>query len=234
MSHYLIVSLGYQDREPTNSAQDVCVQTGIVAPLNLANAGRNVPPHPYRGKARKGSKKMSTALRPRVPQELGGCTDRVRKYNTTAATNIATESAPSDHSSQVAVRRLIPPTPRLCSLAPSVTDTTLQHCRLPSVTRWSLLGHAAGLVPVRRASGNTSFQRRAKRGNRVLKCLMYWSAFRSITFHSPSRAFYDRKRAEGKAHHQAVIALARRRANVLWAMLRDGQPYRERPRAEAA
>ena len=35
------------------------------------------------------------------------------------------------------------------------------------------LAAAAGLVPVRRASGNTSFQRRAKRGNRVLKRLMY-------------------------------------------------------------
>lgn len=96
------------------------------------------------------------------------------------------------------------------------------------------LAAAAGLVSVRRASGNTSFQRRARRGNRVLKRLMYWSAFRSITFHRTSRAFYDRKRSEGKAHHQAVIALARRRANVLWAMLRDGQPYRERPPAEAA
>ena len=96
------------------------------------------------------------------------------------------------------------------------------------------LAAAAGLVPIRRASGNTSFQRRARRGNRVLKRLMYWSAFRSITFHGPSRAFYDRKRAEGKAHHQAVIALARRRANVLWAMLRDGQPYCERPPVQAA
>ena len=63
---------------------------------------------------------------------------------------------------------------------------------------------------------------------------MYWSAFRSITFHGLSRAFYDRKKAEGKAHHQAVIAPARRRANVLWAMLRDGQLYHERPPAEAA
>jgi transposase len=96
------------------------------------------------------------------------------------------------------------------------------------------LAAAAGLVPVRWASGNTSFQRRARRGNRVLKRLMYWSAFRSITYHKPSRAYYDRKRAEGKAHHQAVITLARRRANVLWAMLRDGQPYREQSPAQAA
>ena len=68
----------------------------------------------------------------------------------------------------------------------------------------------------------------------MLKRLMYRPAFRSITYPKPSRAFYDRKRAEGKAHHQAVIALARRRVNVLWAMLRDGQLYREQPAAEAA
>jgi hypothetical protein len=40
-----------------------------------------------------------------------------------------------------------------------------------------------------------------------------------------SRAFYDRKRAEGKGHKQALISLARRRVNVLWAMLRDGAFY---------
>jgi transposase len=91
------------------------------------------------------------------------------------------------------------------------------------------LAAAAGLVPITRSSGNASFQRRPRRGNRVLKRVLYWSAFRCITFHGTSRAFYLRKRAEGKAHRQAVIALARRRANVLWAMLRDGQPYHERP-----
>ena len=42
---------------------------------------------------------------------------------------------------------------------------------------------------------------------------------------SASRGFYDRKRREGKTHHQAVIALARRRVNVLYAMLRDRTPY---------
>lgn len=43
-----------------------------------------------------------------------------------------------------------------------------------------------------------------------------------------SKAYYNRKRAEGKRHSQAVLALARRRVNVLWAMLRDGQVYDER------
>ncbi|MHA7244063.1 IS110 family transposase, partial [Paeniglutamicibacter antarcticus] len=48
-----------------------------------------------------------------------------------------------------------------------------------------------------------------------------------------SRTYYDRKRAEGKKHNQAVIALARRRCNVLFAMLRDGSIY-EVPEALAA
>jgi transposase len=95
------------------------------------------------------------------------------------------------------------------------------------------LAAAAGLVPVRRESGKSGFQRRAKRGNRVLKRLLYWSAFRCAVTHPPSRAFYLRKRSEGKSHLQAVIALARRRVNVLYAMLRDGELYRQ-PAPEAA
>jgi transposase len=89
------------------------------------------------------------------------------------------------------------------------------------------LAAAAGIAPVLRASGASSYQRRARRGNKVLKRLLYRSAFSCISHHGRSEAFYRRKRAEGKSHHQAVIALARRRVNVIWAMLRDGEIYRE-------
>jgi hypothetical protein len=41
----------------------------------------------------------------------------------------------------------------------------------------------------------------------------------------------SRKRAEGKRHTQALIALARRRVNVLSAMLRDGTTYETRSAA---
>lgn len=40
-----------------------------------------------------------------------------------------------------------------------------------------------------------------------------------------SRSYYDRKRLQGKTHIQAMLSLARRRLNVLWAMLRDGTSY---------
>ncbi|MGW4889502.1 IS110 family transposase, partial [Streptomyces murinus] len=37
------------------------------------------------------------------------------------------------------------------------------------------------------------------------------------------------KRGEGCKHVQAVIALARRRAGVLWALLRDGRAFTSAP-----
>jgi len=86
------------------------------------------------------------------------------------------------------------------------------------------LAAAAGIAPVLKQSGKTRFLRRALGGNKALKRVFYQSAFCSLS-HPLSRAFYDRKRREGKRHHQAVIALARRRVNVLWAMLAHRQPY---------
>lgn len=55
------------------------------------------------------------------------------------------------------------------------------------------------------------------------------SALSSIRGCEESRRFYERKRAEGKRHIQAVLALARRRVNVLWALLRDDRCYLPAP-----
>jgi transposase len=90
----------------------------------------------------------------------------------------------------------------------------------------------AGLVPAARDSGKRVGNRRRMRGgNKTLKRLFYQSAFASLRGCAQSRAFYDRKRAEGKRHTQALIALARRRVNVVWAMLRDGTAFESRSAA---
>lgn len=84
----------------------------------------------------------------------------------------------------------------------------------------------AGLVPAANDSGKrTGNDRRMRGGNKTLKYVFYQSAFASLRSSSDSRTFYDRKRAEGKRHTQALIALARRRVNVIWAMLRDGTTF---------
>lgn len=94
------------------------------------------------------------------------------------------------------------------------------------------LASAAGLAPVLRQSGKVRFLRRATGGNKALKRVFYQSAFCSLSAPS-SRAFYDRKRREGKRHHQALIALARRRIDVLWAILETRQPFSEEHRRAA-
>lgn len=88
------------------------------------------------------------------------------------------------------------------------------------------LASAAGLAPVLQQSGKIHYLRRATSGDKTLKRIFYQSAFCALQRDPASRAFYDRKRGEGKRHHQALIALARRRINVLHAILRTRQPYR--------
>jgi transposase len=98
------------------------------------------------------------------------------------------------------------------------------------------LASHAGVAPVPRDSGRVSGNlHRPHRYHRGLQRVFYTSALISIRCNPESRRFYDRKRAEGKRHTQAVLALARRRVNVLWALLRDGRCYAlEPPQARAA
>ena len=91
----------------------------------------------------------------------------------------------------------------------------------------------AGLVPAANDSGKrVGNHKRMRGGNKALKKrVFYQSAFSSLPSAPESRAFYDRKRREGKRHTQALIALARRRVDVLWAMLRDGTMFETRSAA---
>jgi transposase len=90
------------------------------------------------------------------------------------------------------------------------------------------LAGVAGLAPVPRDSGRVSGNlHRPRRFNRRLLRASYMAAQLSIHHDPASQHYYTRKRAEGKRHTQAVLALARRRNNVLWAMLRDHTHYQQ-------
>jgi transposase len=93
----------------------------------------------------------------------------------------------------------------------------------------------AGLAPAPRDSGRVSGNlRRPRRFHRGLLNAMYLSALSSLKSCPASKTYYARKRAEGKGHKQALLALARRRLNVLWAMIRDGACYQAIPPVTAA
>ncbi|KLL97038.1 hypothetical protein NJ76_09520 [Rhodococcus sp. IITR03] len=55
--------------------------------------------------------------------------------------------------------------------------------------------------------------------------MMYMSALTAVRCDPASRAYYQRKRAEGKRPVQATICLARRRVDVLYALLRDNRTW---------
>ncbi|MEU5201059.1 transposase, partial [Streptomyces scabiei] len=90
------------------------------------------------------------------------------------------------------------------------------------------LASYAGLAPTTRSSGTSIHGEHAPRGgNRVLKRAMFLSAFAAL-HDTASRTYYDKCRARGKTHTQALLRLARQRINVLFAMLRDGTFYEPR------
>lgn len=83
----------------------------------------------------------------------------------------------------------------------------------------------AGIAPVTHRSGSSiRGEHPARTGNRKLKRAFFLAAFAALS-DPVSRAYYDRKRAEGKKHNAALICLARRRCDVLYAMLRNKTLY---------
>lgn len=92
------------------------------------------------------------------------------------------------------------------------------------------LAAAAGLVPVPNDSGRrTGNLHRPLRYSRSLRHVFYLSAQTSMMRAGPNRDYYLKKRAHGATHAQAVIALARRRIDVLWALLRQNRTWTASP-----
>jgi len=85
-----------------------------------------------------------------------------------------------------------------------------------------------GMSPLTRQSGQMSGTRSPRQVNRRAKAAMMTAVAHHIRCVPQSRAYYDRKRAEGKAHNQAVRALGRHLVRVIWAMLRDERDYEVR------
>jgi transposase len=84
----------------------------------------------------------------------------------------------------------------------------------------------AGLAPVPRDSGRrTNNLHPPRRYNQSLRRVFYLSALSSLSGPGPNRDYYRRKRAQGRKHQQALMALARRRVDVLWALLRDNRCF---------
>lgn len=90
------------------------------------------------------------------------------------------------------------------------------------------LASYAGICPVTRQSGiSIKGEHANKSGNKRLKNALWYSAFASIKTHERSRKYYQDKRDAGKRHNAAIMCLARRRTNVIFAMLKNKSFYND-------
>ncbi|QAA76336.1 MAG: Mobile element protein [Candidatus Bipolaricaulis sibiricus] len=82
-----------------------------------------------------------------------------------------------------------------------------------------------GMCPLDHQSGEHKGSKRPRQVNRRAKATMMTAVARHMAKVPQSRAYYEKKRAEGKKHNQAVRALGRHLVRVMWAMLTQGRDY---------
>jgi transposase len=85
----------------------------------------------------------------------------------------------------------------------------------------------SGMAPITRASGTKRVVLARYARNRRLADALYQQAFAALTASSGARAYYDRHRARGATHHQALRALANRLVGILHGCLHHHTRYDE-------
>ncbi|GAF51482.1 IS110 family RNA-guided transposase [Rhodococcus wratislaviensis] len=102
---------------------------------------------------------------------------------------------------------------------------TLIFARVGSIHRFrsaAAFASYTGTAPVEASSGDIVRHRLSRAGDRQLNCALHTMAITQIGRDTPGRAYYQRKRAAGKSHREALRCLKRRLSDVVYRqLLRD-------------
>ena len=96
---------------------------------------------------------------------------------------------------------------------------------------------ANGTAPLPASSGRTVRQRLSRGGNRQLNRARYTIAITQIRADTEGRAYYQRKRAEGKTKREALRCLKRRLSDLIYRTMKADladQPSQEQSVVKAA
>jgi transposase len=85
-----------------------------------------------------------------------------------------------------------------------------------------------GMAPLDNSSGKRVGSKSPRQVNERAKAAMMIVAARHMACVAQSRAYYDKKRAQGKTHNQALRALGRHLVRVIWGMLKHNRDYQVR------
>ena len=83
----------------------------------------------------------------------------------------------------------------------------------------------SGMTRLDNSSGQYTGSKNTRQVNTHAKAAMMVAVARHIDNVPESRAYYDKKRAEGKTHNQAIRALGRHLIRVIWSMLKHDRDY---------
>jgi transposase len=82
-----------------------------------------------------------------------------------------------------------------------------------------------GMAPLTNSSGTFQGSKRPRQVNRNAKMAMMTAADHHAKLVPESAGYYTKKRAEGKAHNQAVRCIGRQLVRLIWSMMKKGRDY---------
>lgn len=114
---------------------------------------------------------------------------------------------------------------------PGVSDKTvaaiLSECgditRFPTLTKF--IGYL-GLFPTEESSGNSKrIGHLSKRGSSLAKHALYMSSVSCLIHNDQLKQLYNIKRSQGKSKKEALVAVSRKLASIIYAIIRYNTPY---------
>lgn len=92
----------------------------------------------------------------------------------------------------------------------------------------------AGVAPIPASSGRTHRHRLARGGNRQLNCALHRIAVTQVRLDGPGRTYYQRRTSSGDTKMEALRALKRRLARVVFTLLQPTDDTVAAPQPQAA
>jgi len=88
----------------------------------------------------------------------------------------------------------------------------------------------AGIDPTVKQSGEftATHNHMSKRGSPYLRRALWQASTGAIVYNPALKAFYEKKRMEGKPYMNAIGHVTRKMTNIIFAVLRDNKPYYSR------
>jgi transposase len=158
--------------------------------------------------------------------EIRGLIEIIRSIN---STKLVIEDQIREIADQIEEMRILKTFPGIGGIAGATLLSEIGD--IDRFGQESYLSAYCGVSPViwQSGTGRTRTKRR-KRYSRRLKGILYFISLSQIRINPESKAYYQRKRKEGKTHWQAMNALSRQLIKIIYYMLKNETPYKRIPR----